>query len=148
MSDPATTIVPPAWGPDECAHDGNPHRQLMAAVLQTAVDDCWDSFSPRSAGYGTLGAHRRFRHARIYVLSKDRVWPFSFENLCDAFDVDAHKLRRRLLRAPASTTRARPAPVTIETDARLVVGVASLPRLKFTDSVRRALGCGHDSSSG
>ena len=97
MSDPATTIVPPAWGPDECAHDGNPHRQLMAAVLQTAVDDYWDSFRPRSAAYGTRGARRRCRQARSYMLNKDRVWPFSFENLCDALDLDARTLRRALL---------------------------------------------------
>jgi len=114
MHDAATSSVWVSQVPHDHTRDVDPYRQLMAAVLQTAVDDCCDSFSPRSAGYGTLGARRRFRHARIYVLSKDRVWPFSFENLCDAFDVDARKLRRRLLRAPASTTRARPAPVRIE----------------------------------
>ena len=97
MSEAATTIVPPAWGPHECARDGNPHRQLMAAVLQTAVDDYWDSFRPRSAAYGTPGARRRCRRARSYMLSKDRVWPFSFENLCDALDLDARTLRQALL---------------------------------------------------
>jgi hypothetical protein len=97
MIDAATSTVPPAWEPHECARDGNPHRQLMAAVLQTAVDDYWDSFCPRSAGYGTLGARRRCRQARSYMVSKDRVWPFSFENLCDALDLDAGTLRRALL---------------------------------------------------
>jgi hypothetical protein len=97
MSDAATTIVPPEWGPHECAGDGDPYRQLIAAVLQTAVDDYCDSFRPRSAGYGTRGARRRCRQARSYMLSKDRVWPFSFENLCDALDLDARTLRRALL---------------------------------------------------
>ena len=86
----------------------------MAAVLQTAVDDCWDSVCPRSAGYGTLAAGRRFREARVYMLSKDRVWPFSFENLCDALDLDARKLRRRLLLAPGSATVRPTGPVTTE----------------------------------
>jgi len=86
----------------------------MAAVLQTAVDDCWDSFCPRSAGYGTLAAGRRFREARVYMLSKDRVWPFSFENLCDELDLDVRKLRRALLRAPGAATVRPISPVTIE----------------------------------
>jgi len=96
MLDAATTSVTPAWVRPDRARDVNPHRQLMAAVLQTAVDDCWDSFCPRSAGYGTLAAGRRFREARVYMLSKDRVWPFSFENLCEALDLDADALRGEL----------------------------------------------------
>jgi hypothetical protein len=115
MADAATTIVPPAWGPHECARDANPHRQLMAAVLQTAVDDYWDSVRPRSAGYGTLGARRRSRRARSYVLSNDRMWPFSFENLCDALDLDAATLRRALLWGAPVAGGGRPrGPVTLE----------------------------------
>jgi hypothetical protein len=114
MIDAATSIVPPAWGPHECARDDNPHRQLMAAVLQTAVDDYWDSFCTRSAGYGTLAARRRCRQARRYMLSKDRAWPFSFENLCDALDLDAGRLRRALLwGAPVAGGVHPTGPVTI-----------------------------------
>ena len=48
------------------------------------------------------------------MLSKDRVWPFSFENLCDALDLDADTLRRALLwGAPVAGARPR-GPVTIE----------------------------------
>ena len=115
MIDTATSIVPPVWGPPECARDGNPYRQLMAAVLQTAVDDYCDSFCPGSAGYGGLAAGRRCRQARVYVLSKDRVWPFSFENLCDALDLDASTLRRALLwGAPVAGGVHPTGPVTIE----------------------------------
>ena len=111
----ATKIVPPAWSPHECARDGNPHRQLMAAVLQTAVDDYWDSFRPGSAGYGGLAAGRRCRQARTYVLNKDRVWPFSFENLCDALDLDASTLRRALLWGVPVAGGVRPTgPITID----------------------------------
>ncbi len=59
-----------------------PHRRLMAAVLRAAVDDCRGS---RSLG-----------EVFDYVTSTDRVWPFSFENLCDALGVDAECLRREL----------------------------------------------------
>jgi hypothetical protein len=115
MIEAARTIVPAAWGPHERARDGNPHRQLMAAVLQTAVDDYWDSFCPRSAGHGTPAAGRRCSHARVYILSKDRVWPFSFENLCDALDLDARTLRRALLWGAPVAAAARPTrPVSIE----------------------------------
>lgn len=115
MSDAATTIVPPAWGPYECVRDDNPHRQLMAAVLQTAVDDYWDSFRPRSAAYGTRGARQRCRRARSYMLSKDRVWPFSYENLCDALDLDAGTLRQALLWGAPVAGGVRPTgPVSIE----------------------------------
>lgn len=114
MIDAATTIVPSGWAPQARARDHNPHRQLMAAVLQTAVDDYWGSFCPRSAGYGTLAARRRCRQARIYMLSRDRGWPFSFENVCDALDLDAKTLRRALLWGAPAASAARPTrPVTI-----------------------------------
>ena len=49
------------------------------------------------------------------MLSKDRVWPFSFENLCDALDLDARRLRRALLWGAPVAGGGRPrGPVTIE----------------------------------
>ncbi len=55
----------------------------MAAVLQAALDDARDL---RASG-GALA----------YVASTDRDWPFSFENLCEALDIDAGGVRRRLI---------------------------------------------------
>ena len=55
----------------------------MAAVLQAALDDVRD------------GAARK--GALAYVESNDRVWPFSFENLCEALDMDAGDVRRQLI---------------------------------------------------
>ena len=98
MGEAATSIAPVPQVRHLHTRDIDPHRQLMAAVLQTAVDDC--SVSPLPAGYGTLAAQRRLRGAKVYVLSRDRVWPFSFENLCDALDLDARRLRRGILWAP------------------------------------------------
>ena len=100
MLEAATISVQTSWVRPERSRDVSPPRQLMAAVLRTAVDDCLNSFYPPSAGYGTLAARRRSHDARLYVLNKDRAWPFSFENLCDALDLDARKLRRWLLSAP------------------------------------------------
>ena len=31
-----------------------------------------------------------------YVASRDRTWPYSFENLCETIGVDASSLRQRL----------------------------------------------------
>jgi hypothetical protein len=35
--------------------------------------------------------------ARAWVLSDDRSWPFSYQNLCDALDIAGNELRRRLM---------------------------------------------------
>ena len=80
-----------------------PHKRLMAAVLQAVVDDCrGGSVYRRSAGYGAIDA-RGVREAIVYVASTDLAWPFSFENLCEALGVDAGGLREELdvMRAPA-----------------------------------------------
>ena len=54
----------------------------MAAVLQAALDDVRN------------GAARM--NALAWVESTDRIWPYSFENLCDALDMDAGDVRRQL----------------------------------------------------
>ena len=74
---------------------GEPRRRLMVAVLQTVVDDY------RGSAY-RRGAHhpgpelRGTRRAIAYMENTDRTWPFSFENLCDALDIDAQGFRREL----------------------------------------------------
>ena len=73
-----------------------PCKRLMAAVLQTVLDDCRGTAYRRSAGYGDPTDVDAVRRAIAYVASTDRAWPFSFENLCDALDVDAGCLRREL----------------------------------------------------
>ena len=61
---------------------GEPHRNLMAAVLRAAVEDVYDAATRK--------------HALPYVLSTDRRWPFSFENLCEALGMNADGVRREL----------------------------------------------------
>ena len=81
---------------------GYAEKQLMAAVLEAAVEDC------RGTGHrGALlrGPTRNMRHllqAKAYVASRDRTWLFSFENLCEALDVDPGRLRRMLDVLPAT----------------------------------------------
>jgi hypothetical protein len=71
----------------------DPHRNLMVAVLRAAIEDACDG--------------RAAAPAMAYVTSTDRLWPFSFENLCDALDLDAGSLRRRLGTAMADAAHQR-----------------------------------------
>src|ERR1043165_9755728 len=73
----------------------DPHRKLMAAVLQTVVDDCRGTAYQRRHPDAHFDA-RDVRKAIAYVASTDRAWPFSFENLCDALGMDADNVRQRL----------------------------------------------------
>src|SRR5437899_2677558 len=77
-----------------------PHRRLMAAVLQAVVDDCGGSVYRRARGYRSSAARQDRRKAIAYVASTDRTWSFSFENLCDALGLDARRLRRELQMIP------------------------------------------------
>ena len=73
-----------------------PHKRLMAAVLQTAVDDHWGSVHRPVPRHWTPAETRGKRRARAYLASTDRAWPFSFENLCEALGLDATSLRHEL----------------------------------------------------
>ena len=55
----------------------------MAAVLRAALDDVREGSARESA--------------LAYVQSQDRAWPFSFENICEALDMDAGDVRRQLI---------------------------------------------------
>jgi hypothetical protein len=78
-----------------------PERRLMAAVLQRAVEDCQGPRSRRANGHPTMATGpRRISRARAYVASRDRTWPFSFDNLCDSLGLSAQRLRRALQSIP------------------------------------------------
>jgi hypothetical protein len=66
----------------------------MAAVLQTALDDC------QGSAYRGSVTRSDTRRAVAYVASRDRLWPFSFENLCEALALDAGSLRQVLRKEP------------------------------------------------
>src|SRR5689334_10932780 len=74
---------------------GEPQRRLMLAVLQTVVDDV----TAGAAGRGpVLGDTHAYQQALAYVDSRDRHWPFSFENICETIGLDAEGIRRTLQR--------------------------------------------------
>ena len=81
---------------------GDPQKRLMAAVLQTVLDDCRGSAYRRRLGLETVKNLGALREAVAYVASTDRSWPFSFENLCEALGLDAGHLRHALQRAPGA----------------------------------------------
>lgn len=68
---------------------GEPQRRLMLAVLQTVVDDV-------HGGRAAVGDARACTQALAYVESRDRSWPFSFENICETIGLDADGIRRSL----------------------------------------------------
>ena len=84
----------------ECFVD--PLKRLMAAVLQTAVDDCRGSAYRRRQGLGPHKDLPALRQAVDFVASTDRSWPFSFENLCEALSLNADHLRHALRQAPGA----------------------------------------------
>ena len=64
-------------------------RRLMAALLEDAAH-----IYSRNAGAGETS--RLFQDARTWVESDDRLWPFSFERVCEALQLDADWVRGRL----------------------------------------------------
>jgi len=59
--------------------------RLMAAVLEDAINILRKR--PRS---------RAGREAREWLASTDASWPFAFERICDALDLDAVSIRRQM----------------------------------------------------
>ena len=84
-----------------------PHKRLMAAVLQTVVDDCRGSSHRRAAGYDVTPNPKAVRRAIAYMASTDHTWPFSFENICEALALDAASVRRGLLEEIGALRRAK-----------------------------------------
>ena len=73
-----------------------PQRRLMAAVIQAALDDCQGTATARAAGAVAGRDPRTFRQAVAYFESRDRSWPYSFDNICDAIGLDADGVRRMI----------------------------------------------------
>jgi hypothetical protein len=88
---PTQSTIPRGMRPAE------PHKRLMAAVLQAVLHDCRERDAGRPSSYAPpRTAARDVRAAIAYVASRDREWPFSFENLCEALSFDPQCLREAL----------------------------------------------------
>ena len=90
------TMLPTQYVNRRGVFQGEPHRRLMAAVLQAVVDDCREGAAGRMQSPGPGAGARSLRNAVAYVASRDRMWPFSFENLCEALGLDPKCLREEL----------------------------------------------------
>jgi len=98
-----------------------PQRRLMVAVLQTVLDDCQGTVYARATGVKGGATERALRDALAYVASRDRSWPFSFENLCDAVGIDADGIRRALGRhRPPGRVPVGAAPASVDQPIRSV----------------------------
>ena len=77
-----------------------PEQRLMIAVLHDALD-CLEKYR-----FATGRQERRlFHQAKRWVLADDTQWPYSFECICGALDIDPTTVRRRLAtRAVAERT--------------------------------------------
>jgi hypothetical protein len=69
----------------------NGERRLMIAVLEDAVD-----VYRKQAGSREARGQQLFREAEEWIEGADRIWLFSFQNICDVLDIDADYLRRGL----------------------------------------------------
>jgi hypothetical protein len=81
-----------------------PERRLAFAVLQTVMYDCRADAGERTDGHVGVRNRQAYERAMAYVASRDRSWPYSFENLCETIGVDAGSLRRRIVRGQVSST--------------------------------------------
>ena len=98
------TILPAQFFARPIASAHHPERKLMLAVLQDAVGTLL-----RHAGSERSGARRLVREVEHWISVRNSDWPFSFENICAALNLDAAALRVRLRHMLRAGMPARPA---------------------------------------
>ena len=89
----------------EASQGLTPERRLRFALLEETLRVL--------VGVGSRSgsaSRRAVADARDWVLSDDTKWPFSFQNVCDALNIDADGLRRRLAPWLSSTLQASGSP--------------------------------------
>lgn len=79
----ALTVTPRAGATGE--------KRLMRAVLLDAVQVYLERF-----GIDDVIARRELAEVQRWFRSDDRTWPFAFENVCEALDLDPERVRRGL----------------------------------------------------
>ncbi len=72
---------------------GIPEKRLLIAMLADAVN-CFQRHG-MSPGRGN---RRAARESEVWIMSRDRDWPFSFENVCEFLEIDASYVRASLVR--------------------------------------------------
>jgi len=66
-------------------------KALMFAVLEDAVEGY-----QRYLKSSTKSGQNRFREAEEWIDRQDKLWLFSFDNVCEALDIDPEYMRRGL----------------------------------------------------
>ena len=66
-------------------------KRLMLSVLEDAAE-CFMKYIDASSKKG----QRLFRDAEVWITLEDKKWVFSFDNVCEALDIDPDYLRRGL----------------------------------------------------
>ena len=79
-----------------------PEQRLMCAVLEEAIIEL---VTTRVAARSPLRDHRSRQELLTWFTSTDRSWPFSFENICDAIDLDPAQVRSGLRTLSLSNAR-------------------------------------------
>ena len=90
-----------------------PEKRLMLAVMEDAIA----TFQKSASGL-TRRQRRLLKETEEWIGSADNSWPFSFENICAALDIEADYLRGGISRwkgvlqarqaAPSTTTALSP----------------------------------------
>jgi hypothetical protein len=95
------TLLPEQFFAGKNGDDGaSNERQLMLAILRDAVE-CFQRFALARDAQG----RETFDEADEWIFSPERVWPFSFENICDVLGIEAAYVRSGL--APLRSTEIR-----------------------------------------
>jgi hypothetical protein len=68
-----------------------PEQRLMIAVLHDALD-CVEKYRFATSARG----RRLFHEAKRWLLADEADWPYSFECICGALDLDSNAVRQRL----------------------------------------------------
>lgn len=113
--------LPTTDSPDDAAVDGDvvrlaltaepapgaaAERRLMRAVLVDAFEIYLRRYDAES-----VEARRELAEVRRWFRSADRTWPFAFERVCEALDLDPERVRAALRAArDRRCERARTAP--------------------------------------
>ena len=79
------TVLPAQFYSPQRRASLQPEKRLMLAVFEDAV-------------LGYLRGMHLFPETRAWFEADDRDWPYSFANLCDAFDLDRGAVRMALRR--------------------------------------------------
>ena len=114
-------LIQPSFGVPSRRPRQTPEERIRIAVLHDALE-CLERLR-----FAVSRRERRlFEATRRWFLSDDSEWPYSFERICAALDLDASTVRRRLAaRAVARRASRVPAPSRMQTP--LATDVAPQP---------------------